>query len=195
MPGRYTVVLTANGKSYSEPLTIDMDPRVKAPLAGLQQQFELSRELYTQLLSLAPEVERALAVRKQLADAQKQTKGRALAAVKALDEKLLALVGTGARRPGPGPEPLTLSGLRKRYLDLFEVLQGVDEPPTTQATSAVVELEQQLAPLMKQWRSIKDKEIPALNEHLKRANLPELKLEAAFLSTRAPASAKHEDEE
>src|SRR5207244_658017 len=35
LPGRYTVVLTANGKSYSEPLTIDMDPRVKAPLAGL----------------------------------------------------------------------------------------------------------------------------------------------------------------
>ncbi|MGB9122533.1 MAG: glycoside hydrolase, partial [Candidatus Angelobacter sp.] len=47
LPGQYTVVLTANGKSYSQPLTIKMDPRVKTPLAGLQQQFKLSTDLYT----------------------------------------------------------------------------------------------------------------------------------------------------
>ncbi|MGZ4879237.1 MAG: WD40/YVTN/BNR-like repeat-containing protein, partial [Candidatus Angelobacter sp.] len=47
MPGQYTVALTANGKTYSQPLTIKMDPRVKTSPAGLQQQFKLSNDLYT----------------------------------------------------------------------------------------------------------------------------------------------------
>src|SRR5262249_7368009 len=54
MPGQYTVVLTVNGKSYSQPLTIKIDPRVKTPAAGLQQQFKLSSDVYTKLLSLSP---------------------------------------------------------------------------------------------------------------------------------------------
>src|SRR5262249_11473422 len=37
-PGVYTVRLTADGKSYTQPLTVKMDPRVKTPAAGLQQQ-------------------------------------------------------------------------------------------------------------------------------------------------------------
>src|SRR5262249_55948639 len=70
MPGQYTVVLTVNGKSYSQPLTIKMDPRVKTPVAGLQQQFRLSNDLYTQLLTLSPAVEQAGALRKQLKELQ-----------------------------------------------------------------------------------------------------------------------------
>ena len=40
MPGKYKVVLTANGQKYTQELTIQMDPRVKTPIPGLQQQFE-----------------------------------------------------------------------------------------------------------------------------------------------------------
>jgi photosystem II stability/assembly factor-like uncharacterized protein len=42
VPGEYFVRLTVDGKSYEQPLTIKMDPRVKTPLAGLQQQFALA---------------------------------------------------------------------------------------------------------------------------------------------------------
>ena len=45
-PGRYTVRLTVDGKSYTQPLTLKMDPRVKTPPSGLQQQFTLSKALY-----------------------------------------------------------------------------------------------------------------------------------------------------
>ena len=34
VPGTYTVKLTANGKSYTQPLTVRMDPRVKSGTAG-----------------------------------------------------------------------------------------------------------------------------------------------------------------
>jgi len=45
MPGSYTVKLTVDGKSFTAPLTLKMDPRVKTPPAGLQQQFDLAQQV------------------------------------------------------------------------------------------------------------------------------------------------------
>ena len=45
-PGVYTVKLTANGSSYSQPLTVKMDPRVKMTANDLQVQHDLSYDLY-----------------------------------------------------------------------------------------------------------------------------------------------------
>ena len=36
LPGKYTVKLTVDGKSYVQSLTVKMDPRVKTPAAGLR---------------------------------------------------------------------------------------------------------------------------------------------------------------
>jgi hypothetical protein len=193
MPGQYTVVLTANGKSYSQPLTIKMDPRVKTPLAGLQQQFKLSSDLYIQLLALSPAVEQATDARKQLKDLQSRAGGETLAAVKALDQKLQALAGGVARRPGAGAEPPTLGGLRTRFLTLFGVLQEADVTPSAQATAAVKDLLAQLPPLMQRWQALRSRDIPALNQQLKNSGLPELKLESAARTPTAVVSSKDED--
>jgi hypothetical protein len=193
MPGQYTAILTANGKSYTQPLTVKMDPRVKAPLAGVAQQGKLSHDLYTTLLSLAPAVEQAGSIRKQLKDVQARAQGDALAAVKAFDQKVQELAGGVARRPGAGTEAPTLGGMRTRFLALLGVLQEADVAPTTQATSAITELQQQLPPLMQRWQEIRTHDIPALNQQLKNANLPELKLEAALPPPMATVSSKDED--
>src|SRR5579859_3079017 len=193
MPGQYTAVLTVHGKSYSQPLTIKMDPRVKTPLAGLQQQFKLSNDLYTQLLTLSPAVEEAGAAHKQLKDLQSHAKADTLAAVTALDQKLQALAGGVTRRPGAGAEAPTLGSVRTRFLTLLGVLQEADATPTTQATTAVGELQKQLPPLMQRWKAMQAQDIPALNKQLKDANLPELKLEAETLPARSTVSSKDED--
>src|SRR5262249_1669676 len=57
-PGRYTVVLTVAGESFSEPITVQMDPRVKASAAEIQQQFDLSWRLYQLRLPLDPLVQK-----------------------------------------------------------------------------------------------------------------------------------------
>jgi photosystem II stability/assembly factor-like uncharacterized protein len=49
MPGTYTVRLTVDGKTYSQPLTVRMDPRVKTPAIALQQQFDLSKAIFDAL--------------------------------------------------------------------------------------------------------------------------------------------------
>jgi photosystem II stability/assembly factor-like uncharacterized protein len=196
MPGQYTVVLTANGKSYSQPLTVKIDPRVKTPPAGLAQQFELSEQLYTQLLALAPAVEQANDARRQLKlIRQKLQEGTLAAAVDQIDQKLQTLVGGGGRRPGAGTEQPSLAGMRTRYLALFNVFQEADVAPSTQAAAGVKEVEKQLPPLIARWEAIKSQDLPALNAQLKQSNLPEVKLLAIQVQAQAAASSRDKDEE
>jgi hypothetical protein len=45
-PGAYTVKLTVNGKTLSQPLTVKPDPRVKTPALVMQQVYALSTAAY-----------------------------------------------------------------------------------------------------------------------------------------------------
>jgi hypothetical protein len=45
VPGTYTVKLTANGRTWTQPLTVKMDPRASITPLGLQQQFTLGRKI------------------------------------------------------------------------------------------------------------------------------------------------------
>src|SRR5262249_36161069 len=150
---------------------------------------------YARLLSLAPAVEEAGDVRKQLKELQKNAQGDVLAAVNALDQKLQALTGGAARRPGAGTEPPTLAGMRTKYLALFNVFQEADVAPTTQATAGVGELEKQLPPLLERWQAIQSQDIPVLNTQLKNAGLPEVKVSANLQMPKATVSSKDKDEE
>ena len=53
LPGTYTVRLTVDGKSSTQPLVVKMDPRVKTSAEGLAEQFRLSMQVYTELQKLA----------------------------------------------------------------------------------------------------------------------------------------------
>ncbi|HWZ44515.1 MAG TPA: hypothetical protein VNW97_13655 [Candidatus Saccharimonadales bacterium] len=176
MPGQYTAVLTVNGKSHSQPLTVRMDPRVKTPLASLAKQAQLSRKLYDDLLWLSPAAEDASAVQKQIGDLKKKAQGDVLAALDTFGRKLTNIMGTQTRRPAPGTPAPSLGDMKTRMLTLLTILQETDDAPTTQATAAVAELEQGLPPLKQRWQSIQA-DIAVLNKKLKDAGLAELKLE------------------
>jgi len=45
LPGIYQVTLTVAGRSYTVPLTVKQDPRVKVPLASLSEQLSLQMAL------------------------------------------------------------------------------------------------------------------------------------------------------
>ncbi|MFN0182167.1 MAG: glycoside hydrolase [Gemmatimonadales bacterium] len=45
MPGRYLTRLTVNGRSYTQPIVVRMDPRVRTTTAGLLAQFQWSRRI------------------------------------------------------------------------------------------------------------------------------------------------------
>ncbi|MGH9651777.1 MAG: hypothetical protein ACRD3I_15095, partial [Terriglobales bacterium] len=70
-----------------------------------------------------------------------------------------------------------LGGVRGNVSSLYGMAGMADEPPTAALTTAAGTAESDLAPLMKRWDAIKTSDIPALNQRLREAKLPELKLE------------------
>jgi len=103
MPGRYTVKLTVDGKSYTQPLTVRMDPRVKTPLIGLTQQFTLSKAMYDGVLETQATLQQLRGIRAQVKEAQDKAGASALAkAFAAFDQKAQALDTLLAGEPGGG---------------------------------------------------------------------------------------------
>jgi photosystem II stability/assembly factor-like uncharacterized protein len=138
LPGDgYSVRLTVNGKSLSQPLTVTMDPRVKTSSADLEQQFALSKEMYDDIAQLQAASERIGVVRGQLRAAKPATD-----AITALRKQARALSGVASEDddegpPSAAPNQETVSSLLQSLRAMERLLQQSDEAPTTQALAAV----------------------------------------------------------
>lgn len=179
MPGDYSVALTVGSKTYVQPLTVRMDPRVKTPLAGLREQFTESMDMYRPLMQISPAFDQSVQLRKQIAELKKQAQGETLAAVNAFSEKLDRVAGSPQRfffgGGGGGP---SLATTRMQLLMLMNVLQEADVAPTSQATAAAAGLAKEVPSMIRSWDELRARDVPALNEKLRAAGLPELKLES-----------------
>jgi hypothetical protein len=175
LPGRYTVKLTVGGRTITQPLIVKMDPRVKTPAAGLAQQFELSMQCYEGLRQSHEALNQIRKLREQLKALRNgKVRGALALALAKLDRQAAALQGQqGGRRGGRGTG---LGGLTEEMLQLLEVLQGADAAPTTQAVTACGQMDQTLARLLSRWSELRSKDIKALNQELRQANLPPLTL-------------------
>ena len=139
-PGQYTVKLTVDGKSYTQPLTLKMDPRVTTPALGLTQQFTLSKQLYDGIIDAQKALEEIRAKRAALS-------GDAAA-------KLQALEGQPGGRGAAADGPDTFNSVIGSMNQLIGLLQGADVTPTTQLTAAVVGRRAALAKLKARWVEI-----------------------------------------
>jgi photosystem II stability/assembly factor-like uncharacterized protein len=172
MPGKYKVVLTANGKKYTQDLTITMDPRVKTSTADLQQQFNLSQQVYQNLLALQPINDQVEQLRAQI-KAQRAKSPADTAKLDAFSQKLDEFAGAEGRRRRRGTQQApTLSSVRGSLFEMFMVMQDVDVAPTPQAAQAVPVLTQSTQNLLKQWEEIQKNELPQLKSQLGIAALP-----------------------
>jgi photosystem II stability/assembly factor-like uncharacterized protein len=179
-PGQYTVKLTVNGRSYTQPLTVKIDPRVNTPPAGLSEQFRLSKLMYDGIQETQAALQQLRAIRAQVKAAQERTGQSTLSqALSAFDQKAAALEGGGfgGGRGGGGfgaaaGGPETLASISGSLGSLMGLLQGADRAPTSQAAAAVAERRQALSALMARWTALKSQDLAALNAQLKQANLP-----------------------
>ena len=156
-PGQYTVKLTVDGKSYTQPLTLKMDPRVKTLPLGLAQQFTLSKQLYDGIVDAENTATTIRALQREIAG-KRGGAGNEQALV-ALDQKLTALAGeAGDGRGGRGgaPDgPDTFSNIPGSLNQLMGLLQGADVTPTTQLVAAVGQRRAALAKLASRWAALK----------------------------------------
>ena len=91
-PGTYTVRLTANGASHTQPITLKMDPRVKTTPADLATLYKLSNEMYDGAVAARAAAEKARALSAQLATMT----GEGVAELKAQVDALAAAPAFGA---------------------------------------------------------------------------------------------------
>jgi photosystem II stability/assembly factor-like uncharacterized protein len=174
LPGQYTVTLTVGGKSYTQPLVLKIDPRVKTSSADLAQQFELSKQLYEERLRLEPLNQRLNSLNAELTRlrAREDVHGTTATQIDALSQKLQELTGNANRRPGAQLSLLVLA----RAQTLFRIIQDADVAPSTQVAAAVADIRREATALLERWRAIESQDIPALSRQLQDANLPKLEM-------------------
>jgi photosystem II stability/assembly factor-like uncharacterized protein len=174
--GQYTVRLTVGGKSHDQPLTVKMDPRVKTTAAALNQQFELSQQCCEELRQIDEALTQAAKLRTQLEKVQAKVKEPALIkALTELDRKAAAIQGNAPNEdeaPTGGKREPSLSLLTEELSHLLELLQGADAAPTPQAVTACGQTQKDRTDLLASWHELMEKDVKALNERLRKADLP-----------------------
>jgi hypothetical protein len=109
VPGTYTVKLTVNGTTLTQPLTLKMDPRASITPLGLQQQFTLATQVAGMMNRTYTEI---------------------------------------SRQPA-GSSRDALVTLNNDLATAYDVAEGADRAPTTQALRAVAELQKRFIKLVK----------------------------------------------
>jgi photosystem II stability/assembly factor-like uncharacterized protein len=139
MPGTYTVKLVVDGKTFIQPLTVRMDPRVKTSMKDLQTQHDLSVKAYRNRHQI-------LQILDEMSVARQQTKNRTL--IDSLDK-----LQNGIR----GSQEASFGQLNGTFASLLNLLQDSDMPPTTQMISAMIATESSFQKLLGKWYEIKKK--------------------------------------
>lgn len=146
LPGSYIARLTVNGKSYTQPFTVKMDPRVTTSMADLTTQFNLSMICYEgrkQAKTAAADID---AFRAKL-----KAKGNE----DVRDQQAAELMGVSRGRRGAGGNVSTFGSVESFFAALYSILHETDMPPTSQTVAAVAQTQQQLKTLMEKWQRLK----------------------------------------
>ena len=171
-PGTYTVRLTAEGKSVTQPITVKLDPRVKTAAPALAQLATLTREMYDGAVAARAAYAQARAVAGQLA----ATSGADADAFKARLDSLAPAPAPGGgrggafrRRGGGAVAAPTLESVSTGMMGAAMGMQGGEVAPTVMQVAACDRVRKQSAELMKKWTTLKTTGLADLNAKRKAA--------------------------
>jgi photosystem II stability/assembly factor-like uncharacterized protein len=160
LPGRYTVRLTVGGRSYTRPMTVRMDPRLKTTPEGLRQQFDLAVRIVNAWRKDSLALAEVRAMRARLDTLERQAgAGPRADSIAALDSSLAVLAGAGGGRfgggrGGAGQSP-SLASLNGQLGGLYGMVEGTDAAPTPQASAAVAAADRALGRLLTRWAGLR----------------------------------------
>ena len=190
-PGTYTVKLTVNGKSYTQPITVKQDPRVKTPALAMQQLYTLTKASYFGAADAQAASAQAASLRSQVGELTPKATGAMAETLGGFDRKVAALIGgapeggapagrggRGGRggAPAGGSPAATLSSVEASLAGSMNLLQGADVTPPASSVATMTQAQQAAAAVLARWTTIKTVDLPAVNAQLKAAGLPGLTL-------------------
>jgi photosystem II stability/assembly factor-like uncharacterized protein len=166
LAGQYTVKLTVDGTTHVQLLTVKMDPRVKTPAQGLKDQFDMSMRCYEGIQNAEEALQELRGLRAQLRMRRHGVHGPLADAVSELALKATALEAQTIKNDW------TLTGASEKLAAVLRQLQQGDTAPSMQAVSACNEALSALGQVLGRWTELKNRDVKALNEHLRQVNLP-----------------------
>ncbi len=174
-PGAYTVRLTVDGKSYNQPLTLRMDPRVKLSAVDMATLTRLTREMHDGALAARAAYDQARALSAKLGSVS----GEGITEFKARVDALApaaAAGGGGGRGGGPGgggntAAAQTLQGVSASMLAAAMSMQAADVPPSAREIASCTAARAQSVSVMARWKMLTT-DLAALNAKRTAAGLP-----------------------
>jgi photosystem II stability/assembly factor-like uncharacterized protein len=175
LPGSYTVKLTVDGKQFTQPLTIKMDPRIKTSPSDLQAQAALQAGAISGMNQSYDALSQVQSVRAQLKEPLTKAKGKLAESLEDLDKQCAALAGattsTFFGTPPSGKQPENFSTLNQHFGQLLSIADSADAAPTTQASKVYAELTDALNSVVKRWNDLEQNAVPKLSSQLQKAGL------------------------
>jgi hypothetical protein len=186
LPGNYTLKLTVAGKSYTAPAEAKLDPRVKTSIADLEKQLNLATKINDAVSRDHATVNQIHGLREQLTALKKrlkeQKKGEnVVQATDELDKKMTA-VEEELYQPKMKSTEDNLNypdKLDQQFISLGSGVENADSAPNAAAYERFKELSAQLDGLMAKWQEIESKDLPALNELIRKEKIPVIMLPPA----------------
>jgi photosystem II stability/assembly factor-like uncharacterized protein len=179
VPGVYAVKLTANGKSYDQRLTIQMDPRVKTSQKDLIAQVTLETGITDAMHSDFVALTQVRDLRTRLKSLKQSHSANIPRQVEELAKDAADLEGTEGGYGATfltGPAGNSLARLNGALTNLLATVDSADSAPTTQAVEMFEHVQRALDQQLGRWKEIQTKEIPTTNEALKRVGMPTIDL-------------------
>jgi photosystem II stability/assembly factor-like uncharacterized protein len=182
VPGKYSLVLTANGRTSRQPLTVTLDPRVQASQSDLVKQLDVETSISDQMATSYNAYDQVQALRTAIADRQKAlgidptktdsaktdpAKKEAADALKALDDQA-ADIGDGK------PEDLGIGPVNRELGRLAFMIESGDARPAAMLEASVEQYCQNLVKRLAQWRDLNQQKIAPVNALLQKQNLAPL---------------------
>jgi len=186
VPSEYTVKLTANGKSSTQPLTIKLDPRVKTPQDVLERQFGLASKIAARLGRVSVALEQVSGLRKQI-DARKReaaSNSDALAALEGLEKKIASAMESDSDGgfglfglAAPGKERESLPEVVAALTGLLITADSSDLGAASDAASASAQWDVAAQDALDRWTAFQKEELAGVNTLLEQAKLKRLVVE------------------
>jgi hypothetical protein len=179
-PGTYTVRLTVDGKKYTQPLTLRLDPRVRTPALGLARLASLSKEMYEGAVATQGAYDRARALAAALGAAGGDDARALKTRVDSLAPPPAGRGGGGGRggfRRGGGAEgPVTLQSANGDLIGAALGMQGADIAPSAGEVAACTKAREERATVLRRWAALSGPGLAAFNAKRKAAGQPEVRL-------------------
>ncbi len=181
-PGSYRVRVTVNGKSYEQPLTVAMDPRVDVSNEALKEEYQLDTKVIDLVAMSYDFYRKAVALRQKLAANQKELEKKtpaseaAIAALKEFDQKAQRLQGSeggfgGGGGGRGGRQAPAFAALNRSIGSLASVIDGQDAAPTPVMTTAYEGYCKELASAAQSWNELMKTDLADLNGALSKQDV------------------------